>query len=88
MPLTYTDADIDVGDTLRTNYGDRVCERYVAEVQGDFITLKSRRVSGEPYRNHYHFVFRIRDGGIVAVKEYVDTLYVQRKLFESGEAGS
>ena len=59
--------------------GDTVCAQLV---------ITARTASGEPYRNHYHFVFRIRDGGIVAVKEYVDTLYVQRKLFEGGEAGS
>ena len=59
--------------------GDTVCAQLV---------ISATTASGEPYRNHYHFVFRIRDGGIVAVKEYVDTLYVQEKLFDAREAAS
>ena len=45
-------------------------------------TINATTASGEPYENHYHFVFRIREGRIVAVKEYVDTLYAQRMLFD------
>jgi ketosteroid isomerase-like protein len=45
------------------------------------LVIEARTARGEPYRNHYHFAFRVRDGRICAVKEYVDTLYAQRKLF-------
>lgn len=46
------------------------------------LTLCARTAKGAPYRNHYHFAFRLRDGRICAVKEYVDTLYAQRLLFD------
>ena len=51
------------------------------------LILEARTARGEPYRNHYHFAFRIRDGRIHAVREYVDTLYAQRKLFDATDAG-
>ncbi len=46
------------------------------------MTLAARTAKGEAYHNHYHFAFRLRGGRICAVKEYVDTLYAQRLLFE------
>lgn len=30
-------------------------------------------VSGRPYSNHYHFLFRLRDGKIVKMQEFMDT---------------
>lgn len=53
--------------------GDTVCVQLV---------LRARTAAGAEYENQYHFVFRLREGKICAVKEYVDTLYVQRMLFE------
>jgi ketosteroid isomerase-like protein len=35
----------------------------------------SRRTSGQVYANNYHFLFTIRDGVIVAIREYHDTQY-------------
>ena len=59
-------------------------EAVVAE--GDWVAVQmvmnARTAKGQPYHNHYHFAFRLRDGKICAVKEYVDTLYAQRMLFE------
>jgi ketosteroid isomerase-like protein len=52
--------------------GDRVCVE---------MTLEARTARGEEYLNHYHFAFRLRDGRICEVREHVDTLYAQRKLF-------
>ena len=53
---------------------------------GDWVAVQmvmsARTAKGQPYRNHYHFAFRLRGGKICAVKEYVDTLYAQRMLFE------
>jgi len=46
------------------------------------LVITGRTAKGKDYRNHYHFLFTIRGGKIVAVKEYVDTLYSQRTLFE------
>ena len=45
------------------------------------LVIDARTARGEPYHNHYHFAFEVRDGRIRAVREYVDTLYVQQKLF-------
>jgi uncharacterized protein len=45
------------------------------------LVIEGRTAKGEPYRNFYHFAFRVRDGKICAVREYVDTLYAQQKLF-------
>ncbi len=53
--------------------GDQVCVQLV---------VRARTAKGEDYENHYHFAFRLRGGKICAVKEYLDTLYAQRKLFE------
>ena len=46
------------------------------------MTLRARTVAGEPYRNHYVFVFRIREGLIVEIHEHLDTLYAQKLLFD------
>lgn len=58
-------------------------EQMIAE--GDWVsvllTLEARTARGEAYRNHYHFAFRIRDGRIREVREHLDTLYAQQKLF-------
>ena len=43
--------------------------------------LEARTARGEPYRNHYHFAFRIEAGRIREVREHLDTLYAQQKLF-------
>lgn len=46
------------------------------------MTLTARTGQGQPYTNHYVFVFRMRAGLIVEVHEHLDTLYAQRKLFD------
>jgi ketosteroid isomerase-like protein len=46
------------------------------------MVMTARTAKGADYRNFYHWAFRVRDGRICAVKEYVDTLYAQRMLFE------
>lgn len=45
------------------------------------LVIDGRTAKGEPYHNFYHFAFCVRDGKICAVREYVDTLYAQQKLF-------
>jgi ketosteroid isomerase-like protein len=52
--------------------GDTVCAQFV---------LSARTARGKDYRNHYHFVFRVRGDQIVLVKEYVDTQYAHQTLF-------
>ncbi|MCA9510811.1 MAG: nuclear transport factor 2 family protein [Myxococcales bacterium] len=57
-------------------------ERLVAE--DDWVCaqveLRAAARDGTPYRNQYHFAMRVRDGRLVEVREYVDTLYVSRTL--------
>jgi ketosteroid isomerase-like protein len=54
--------------------------------EGDMVAVElvitGRSAKGREYRNHYHFLFTVRDGKIRAVKEYVDTLYAQKVLFD------
>ncbi len=38
------------------------------------VEARGERGDGRPYHNRYHFLFEIRDGLIVAVREYMDTL--------------
>jgi len=45
------------------------------------MVMSARTAKGAPYRNFYHFAFRVRGGRICAVREYVDTLYAQQLLF-------
>ena len=46
------------------------------------LVMSAQTAKGAAYRNYYHFAFRVRGGKICAVKEYLDTLYAQRMLFE------
>jgi ketosteroid isomerase-like protein len=45
------------------------------------MTFEARTRRGESYRNHYHLAFRIEDRRIREVREHLDTLYAQQKLF-------
>jgi ketosteroid isomerase-like protein len=51
---------------------DQVCVQLVVE---------ATTAAGRPYRNDYHFAFRVRDGKIAGVREYVDTKYASELLF-------
>ena len=52
---------------------------------GDQVTLdwtsRARTAAGEPYENFCIGVFTVRDGRIVAVREYMDTHYAHRVAF-------
>ncbi len=41
---------------------------------------KGRHVSGADYHQHYHFLFRFRDGKLLELKEYLDTELVTEIL--------
>jgi uncharacterized protein len=45
-------------------------------------TSHARARDGAPYDNDYAVVFQVRDGLIVAVREYCDTSYMRRVLFD------
>ena len=46
----------------------------------ELLVHHGRHVSGQPYRNQYHFLMRIRDGRISEFKEYLDTQLAARVL--------
>jgi ketosteroid isomerase-like protein len=58
--------------------------------EGDAVvaewTSRARTAGGKPYENHCAAVFRVRDGRIQSVREYMDTLYASDVAF--GRAGS
>lgn len=47
-----------------TAEGDRVAVEATSEGQ---------HISGQTYSNHYHFLFELRDGRILRLKEFMDT---------------
>ena len=57
---------------------EMVAERDSVCVQ---LSIEAKTAAGRPYRNDYHFAFRVRDGRIAAVREYVDTKYASELLF-------
>jgi len=46
-------------------------DKVAVELEGDGVWRNGRR-----YHNHYHMLFQILDGRIVAVREYMDTLHL------------
>ena len=58
---------------------ETVAERDWVAVQ---LVVEAKTAAGRPYRNDYHFAFRIRNGKVVAVREYVDTQYAKELLFD------
>ncbi len=52
--------------------------------EGDRVALEAESYtqtrSGRTYNNLYHFVFRVRDGKIAGVKEYLDTMHANTVL--------
>lgn len=76
--------------TLRSRMAGRIktiADRFIAE--GDFVVVEAHgsntTSSGRPYNNHYCFVFRLTDGKLKEVTEYMDTFLVARVLGEQEE---
>jgi ketosteroid isomerase-like protein len=63
---------------LRVEIEEMVAERDQVAVQ---LVVEAKTAAGLPYRNDYHFAFRLRDGKLASVREYVDTKYAQELLF-------
>jgi len=63
----------------------RWCELVSAIADGDQVaaewTSRATSRSGIPYRNRNVGIFTVRDGKIVSVREYTDTLHVAQALF-------
>lgn len=65
-PLKMTIGDV-------TAEGDRVCVESASEME-----VKN----GKSYRNTYHYIYYLRDGKIVHVKEYCDTQHLWEVIGE------
>ena len=65
-----------------------VGQRFIAD--GEFVAVeargKNRTREGVPYENKYCFVFRVADGKLRELTEYLDTELVQRAF--GGQAGA
>ena len=55
--------------------------RVAIEAHSEGVTAK-----GIPYQQQYHFLMEVRDGKIVAFKEYMDTELARRVLVEGRAA--
>ena len=56
-------------------------ERVAVESRGNF-----EFADGRVYRNHYHHIFVVRDGHVVAVREYLDLRETERVFGPLGAA--
>jgi len=71
---------------LRSQFADQVrvtAHRFIAE--GDYVVVEARgdnniTKAGIPYNNTYCFVFRLSDGKVQGVTEYMDTALVAAAL--------
>jgi len=73
---------------LRTRLADRyraTAQRFIAE--GDLVVVQARgnstTTTGIPYNNEYCFIYRIADGRIHEVTEYLDTELLMNALGQS-----
>ena len=88
---TYKGKEAVLGElfaTLRSRMADRIRtipERFIAE--NDLVVIEARgnntTKSGKPYNNRYCFVFRLANGKLQEVTEYMDTLLVATTLGDS-----
>ena len=57
---------------------------YEMTAEGERVALEAEshglHTSGKTYNNHYHFLFRIRDGKIAEIREYADTAHARDVL--------
>jgi len=85
---TYKGKEAVLGElfaTLRSRMADRIrtiAERFIAE--DDVVVVEARgnntTKNGKPYNNRYCFVFRLANGKLQEVTEYMDTLLVATAL--------
>lgn len=46
------------------------------------VVITAKNCKGENYENYYLFLIEVENGKFKSVREYLDTLYAQRVLFE------
>jgi len=47
------------------------------------MTHRATGLNGKPYETDHCLVFDVRDGRIQAVREYIDSLYLQQQMIDS-----
>lgn len=82
-----------VGKVARMFVGGMGYEIAGVTCEGERVAIEAtshaRLADGRDYRNAYHFLVRVRHGRVVAMKEYLDTLYafdIQEGLSPGGAA--
>lgn len=59
-----------------------IAQQFIAE--DDYVAVRCRgevtTTAGKPYHNSYCFIFKLRDGKLVELTEYLDTALVQSTL--------
>jgi uncharacterized protein (TIGR02246 family) len=68
----YAPESVSIEVTSITAEGDTVAAEW---------TSRARTTNGDPYENHCAALFRVRDGRIQSVREYMDTLYASEVAF-------
>ena len=81
------DAVLELTSSATDLYDDSVPMRIEIDqliAEGEWVSaqfrLRARTAKGEEYENFYHFAFRLRDGKILRVNEFLDTKYAFDKL--------
>jgi len=80
--LALMESGLGLYDTSRPMKIDRTASLAGGELVYIEMTIRATTKRGQPYENHYVMVFRITNDKIVEVREYVDSLYAQRLLFD------
>lgn len=88
MPIsgTYTKAQFEklLSGVLDVCTGPIRIEARAWTAEGDRVAVEAESFvdtqNGRKYNNLYHFLFKVRDGKIAAVKEYLDTMHTNAIL--------
>lgn len=77
---TLADAGARVVCAARRKDEIEVVAAEIRAAGGDAIAVAVDTRNGRRYNNLYHFLFKLRDGKVAAVKEYLDTMHTNAIL--------
>ncbi len=88
MPIsgTYSKAQFEqlLSGVLDTCTGPIRIDPRTWTIDADRVALEAESFvdtrNGRRYNNHYHFLFRVRDGKVASVREYLDTMHANAVL--------
>jgi ketosteroid isomerase-like protein len=64
-------------DGLKLNITSMISENGVVAAEVESL---GQHVNGKPYTNKYHFLIQVKEGKMVHVKEYMDTLHLHQLI--------